>query len=215
LLEIGCGTGNFLAFISSKLDVDAVGIDTHAPSVEASLKKGLDARHLDLAQFIQRYPESKYDAICAFHCLEHVADPRSLIQFMSKALAPGGRIIVSVPYSPTSRDAVKADCMNLPPHHLTQWNRNSLTRLGRVVGLDVDVLTDNGIFVESTARTVYWYFISNLKAGSASSVFRNISRMLSHPALLLKCALFVATRETVAGKRAGDTALAILRRRVH
>ena len=35
---------------------------------------------------------------------------------------------------------------------------------------------------------------------------------LSHPALLLKCALFVAARDRVAGKRAGDTALAIFRR---
>jgi SAM-dependent methyltransferase len=212
LLEIGCGTGNFLAFISSKLDIDAVGIDTHAPSVDACANKRLNAKHLDLAQFIRRYPESKYDAICAFHCLEHVDDPRSLIRLMSTALSPGGRIIISVPYSPTSLDAVKANCMNLPPHHLTQWNERSLTRLGQVVGLDVDVLTDDGIFVDSTARTFYWYFLSNFKAGSTSSVYLNLFRMVSHPALLLKCALFVATRETVAGKRAGDTALAIFRR---
>jgi 2-polyprenyl-3-methyl-5-hydroxy-6-metoxy-1,4-benzoquinol methylase len=212
LLEIGCGTGNFLAFISSRLDIDAVGIDTHAPSVDACANKGLNAKHSDLAQFIQRQPESRYDAICAFHCLEHVDDPRSLIQLMSKALAPGGRIFISVPYSPTSLDAVQADCMNLPPHHLTQWNKNSLVRLGKVVGLDVDVLTDDGIFVDSMARTFYWYFISNLKAGSTSSLYRNLFRMVAHPALLLKCALFIATRDTVAGKRAGDTALAIFRR---
>lgn len=212
LLEIGCGTGNFLAFISSKLDIDAAGIDTHAPSVDACTNKGLNAKHLDLAQFIRRHPESKYDAICAYHCLEHVDDPRSLIRLMSKALAPGGRIIISVPYSPTSRDAVKPDCMNRPPHHLTQWNEKSLAQLGKVVGLDVEVLTDNGIFGDSTVRTLYWYFMSNLDAGSASSVFRNLFRMVSHPVLLLKCALFVATRDTVAGKRAGDTALAIFRR---
>jgi hypothetical protein len=102
--------------------------------------------------------------------------------------------------------------MNLPPHHLTQWNKNSLVRLGKVVGLDVDVLTDDGIFVDSMARTFYWYFISNLKAGSTSSLYRNLFRMVAHPALLLKCALFIATRDTVAGKRAGDTALAIFRR---
>jgi hypothetical protein len=62
------------------------------------------------------------------------------------------------------------------------------------------------------ARTIYWYFISNLKAGSTSFVYRNPFRMLSHPTVLLKCALFVATRDRVAEKRAGDTALAIFRR---
>jgi len=211
LLEIGCGTGNFLSFISSKLDIDALGIDTHAPSVEACASKGLSAKALDLAQFIRQHPELKYDAICAFHCLEHVDDPKSLVESMSKALVPGGRIIISVPYSPTSLDAVKPDCMNLPPHHLTQWNRKSLAQLGKAVGLDVDVLTDDGIFVDSTARTIYWYFMSNLETGSTSSVFRNLFRMVAHPALLLKCARFVATRDTVAGKRAGDTALAIFR----
>lgn len=211
LLEIGCGTGDFLAFISPKVDADIVGIDTHAPSVEACLKRDLNAKHLDLDQFIRRNPESKYDAICAFHCLEHVADPRSLIESMAKVLAPGGWIFVSVPYSPTSRDAVGVDCMNLPPHHLTQWNEKSLARLGKVTGFNVDVLTDDGIFVESTARTVYWHFISNFTAGSPASTIRNLLRMVSHPALLLKCVLFAATRETVAGKRAGDTALAIFR----
>jgi len=211
LLEIGCGTGNFLSFISSKLDIDALGIDTHAPSVDACVRKGLSAKPLNLAQFIQQHPNLKYDAICAFHCLEHVGDPKSLIESMSKTLVPGGRIFVSVPYSPTSLDAVKPDCMNLPPHHLTQWNRTSLAQLGQAVGFDVDVLTDDGIFVDSTARTIYWYFLSNLEAGSTSSVYRNLFRMAAHPALLFKCARFVATRETVAGKRAGDTALAIFR----
>jgi cyclopropane fatty-acyl-phospholipid synthase-like methyltransferase len=115
LLEIGCGTGNFLAFISSKLDIDAVGIDTHAPSVDACVNRGLNVKHLDLAQFVQQYPESKYDAIRAFHCLEHVNDPKALIEAMLKALAAEGRIVMSVPYSPTSLDAVKANCMNLPP----------------------------------------------------------------------------------------------------
>jgi 2-polyprenyl-3-methyl-5-hydroxy-6-metoxy-1,4-benzoquinol methylase len=47
-----------------------------------------------------------FAAICAFHCLKHVKEPRSLIH-MSKALAPGGRIITSVPFPPTSLDAVK------------------------------------------------------------------------------------------------------------
>jgi SAM-dependent methyltransferase len=212
LLEIGCGTGNFLAFISSKFDIDAVGIDTHLPSVDVCANKGLNAKCLDLAQFVQRYPESKYDAVCAFHCLEHVDDPRSLMKLMLSALAPGGRLIISVPYSPTSLDAVKANCMNLPPHHLTQWNQVSLARLGKEVGLDVDIQTDDGIFVDSTARTLYWYLLSNLKVGSTSSVYRNLLRIVSHPVLVLKCALFVATRDTVAGKRAGDTALAIFRR---
>jgi len=102
--------------------------------------------------------------------------------------------------------------MNLPPHHLTQWNKKSLAQLGKVVGLGVDVLTDKGVFVASLPRTFYWYFISNLKTGSSSSLFQNLFSMVFHPALLLKCALFIVTRDIVAGKRAGDTALAIFRR---
>jgi hypothetical protein len=57
--------------------------------------------------------------------------------------------------------------MNLPD---SMWNEKSLARLEKVVGLDVDVPTDNGIFIDSTVTDIYWYFMSNLKASSTSSV---------------------------------------------
>jgi SAM-dependent methyltransferase len=213
LLEIGCGTGNFLKFITSSANVEATGIDTHLPSVQAACEGGVYAKCMDLDRFLAEFPESRFDVVCAFHCLEHVESPKALMVSAAKALAPGGVVIMSVPYSPTSQDVIRMDPMNLPPHHLTQWNQNSLIQLGAAGGLIVDIRTDDGIFQSSLARTIYWYFLSNFKDGKSSSFLGNIIRIAVNPLLFLKCVRFVLTREKVAGKPAGNTVLALFRSR--
>ena len=211
LLEIGCGTGNFLKFITSNTNIDATGIDTHLPSVQAACTGGAQAECMDLDRFVAAFQESKFDVVCAFHCLEHVESPSALMASAIKALAPGGVVIMSVPYSPTSQDVFGIDPMNLPPHHLTQWNQNSLQQLGAAVGLTTDIQTDDGIFQYSLLRTIYWHFLSNFKNGKSSSLLLNSIRLTTNPLLFLKCVYFVLTREKVAGKTAGDTALVIFR----
>jgi hypothetical protein len=129
----------------------------------------------------------------------------------TKMLAPGGVLLMSVPYSPTSQDVIGMDPMNLPPHHLTQWNLNSLQQLGAAAGLVVELRTDIGIFQSSLARTIYWHFISDFPDKDSVSPLGNVFRMATHPLRLFKCARFALTRDRVAGRRAGDTALALFR----
>src|SRR5207244_2205446 len=38
------------------------------------------------------------------------------------------------------------DCLNLPPHHLTRWNKTSLEALTRRVGLKAELLTPKNHF---------------------------------------------------------------------
>ena len=207
LLEIGCGTGNFLKFITADDNIVATGIDTHLPSVIDARKNGVDAECMDLDSFLKSFPQIRFDVVCAFHCLEHVESPKALMLSAVKALKPGGVLIMTVPYSPTSHDTFKVDPMNLPPHHLTQWNQSSLKQLGTTVGLIANVRTDDGIFHGTLLRTILWYFLSNFKDGKTSSLIGTALRIATNPRLFIKCVHFVLTREKIDGKPAGDTAL--------
>jgi SAM-dependent methyltransferase len=211
LLEVGCGTGRFLRFITAESNVNAIGIDTHSPSVRDCVNSGLNAECSDLDQFVHRHPDMKFDLICAFHCLEHVPDPRSTVQAMSQILSPGGCVILSVPYSPTSNDVIATNPMNLPPHHLTQWNQESLMQLGKSTGLRASIITDDGIFDPSLLRTIYWLFAQQIFSSRNFSRASAMIGILLHPTIFFRCVHFVLTRDRIISKPAGDTALLTLR----
>jgi len=212
LLEIGCGTGNFLQMISAEPNVCATGIDNYSPSVETARAKNLDVECMDLDHFMAAFPERRFDVVCAFHCLEHVVSPKVFLNSASKALAPGGVVMFSVPYSPTSEDLLKIDPLNLPPHHLTQWNSTSLRRLAAEAGMEIDIQTDTGIFGASLVKSWYWYFLSNLPGNRRRSRVAALFEGLAHPMIFAKSLHFALTRDRIGGIRAGDTALACFRR---
>ena len=132
LLEIGCGSGSFLESIRPLDNVAAVGIDFTEASVAICRGKSLDVHRQTLEEFSARQHEfgNKFDAVVAFHCLEHVTDPLGLIRDMSQLLSADGRIFVSTPYSPMSIEAGWFDPLNHPPHHLTRWNERAYRELG-------------------------------------------------------------------------------------
>lgn len=136
LLEVGCGSGDFLESLGTLHNVTAVGLDTTQGSAAACHAKGLEVHAETLDAFEQsRRHEAQADAIVAFHTLEHVAAPKDLIAGMCRLLAPNGRIFVSTPYSPMSFEGLWFDPLNHPPHHMTRWNRASFTELARQLDL--------------------------------------------------------------------------------
>ncbi|MEQ8226941.1 MAG: class I SAM-dependent methyltransferase [Rhodospirillales bacterium] len=137
LLELGAGQGDFLATLGDLADVTAEGIDLSERSVAKARARGLAVRKATLEQVIVEAAES-YDAVVLSHVLEHVATPGALMGAVKNLLAPGGRILFSLPYSPMSREYLHDDVMNLPPHHMTRWNIRALEGLARVLDLSLE-----------------------------------------------------------------------------
>lgn len=139
VLEVGCGAGDFICSLRTVSDLSAVGLDTTEGSVAACRAKGLEVYGETLDGFEQRIlpSQSRPDVVVAFHCLEHVEDPRGLIAGMSRLLAPGGRMFVSTPYSPMSFEGMWFDPLNHPPHHMTRWNRRSYQELAAQLNLAI------------------------------------------------------------------------------
>lgn len=208
LLEIGCGRGNFLAYVAETTEVKVVGVDTHAPSVEACRRRGLSAHCSTVEEFTAANSSSKFDVVCAFHCLEHVADPRAFMKAMRSAVSQGGRLIVSVPYSPTSWEIIGWDAFNLPPHHLTRWRATSLQRLAAEIDLRIVVETDGSSAGDEIWRSSYWRLLST--TGEARGGFSDYFSVVVHPILLFRSLWFTIRRDRVGSTLAGDIALAVL-----
>lgn len=206
VLEVGCGVCHFLEFLSDVEGISLIGLDTNTASVEECRRRGITALQSDIADF---HAEETFDAICAFHCLEHVPNPVSFLRRAADLLSPDGRIFASVPYSPTSLAITGEDCLNLPPHHLTRWTARSLYELARTAGLSLSLRVP--------ARTG-----GRLRAAlhALSAHHRELKstptpliplRLLANPGALktaIRALRFYASRDLVDGTLAGDTVLA-------
>jgi 2-polyprenyl-3-methyl-5-hydroxy-6-metoxy-1,4-benzoquinol methylase len=94
VLEVGCGTGDFLAWLQSKgLDVSGVEFAESANRVkyDGPLYVG---RMEDIA-----LQDSSYDAILLLNVIEHLSDPQMVLRKIRRALKPNGVLLLRHPNS--------------------------------------------------------------------------------------------------------------------
>ncbi len=131
ILEIGSGTGNFLARLRDEFGKNVCGLELNPRALEMGLERGLSVVGQRIEEFADRRA-GEFDAVCAFQVLEHMSDVGSFFRAVCAVLSPGGKLIVGVPNNnpyPYKFDRLHA--LNLPPHHMGLWNRSALERIGR------------------------------------------------------------------------------------
>ncbi len=94
LVDIGCGTGNFLAMAAGR---QAVGVDAVAANVQACRQRGLVAAVANITAL--PFPAQAMGAVFCAHVLEHLERDELLAAAaeIERILRPGGRAIVVVP----------------------------------------------------------------------------------------------------------------------
>jgi SAM-dependent methyltransferase len=101
VLEIGCGTGYMITLPLIRAGWDAMGVDTDQASIDYGrgllAAEGLDPdrlRSVDAATL-----PGKFDAVILSEVLEHIPDAGigALLATVRGLLAPGGRLLVTVP----------------------------------------------------------------------------------------------------------------------
>lgn len=125
VLDIGCGNGTFLWQMRS-LGWEVCGVEPDPQSAAHAQSAGLDVRVGSLQQ--QLLPEASFDAITAFHVIEHMHDPVDTLRCCFKLLKPGGHITLATPnlgsfgYQRYGPAWLGLD----PPRHLVLFTDNSL-----------------------------------------------------------------------------------------
>jgi 2-polyprenyl-3-methyl-5-hydroxy-6-metoxy-1,4-benzoquinol methylase len=91
VLDIGCGTGDFLAEAKKK-NWKAVGIEPSSKAKTIAREKGIC-----LVETYEELEDHYFDVITMWHVLEHVQDLDNQLQQLKRLLKPNGTIVIAVP----------------------------------------------------------------------------------------------------------------------
>ena len=137
LLDIGCGTGDFLS-IAKKKKWTVTGIEPNSEARLIANKKTNNA--VFNTEHLEQLNPLSYDVITLWHVLEHLPDLEVHINLFKKLLKPNGILIIAVP-NYKSYDALhyKTYWAALDvPRHLWHFNKKSIIKLTERFSLKVE-----------------------------------------------------------------------------
>ena len=100
VLDIGCGTGATTAWVREQREVDwAAGVEPDADAAGQAQGRldRLWTGTIEGAELEAEIPASSLRLVLCLDVLEHLVDPWAVVQRLSPLIAPGGRLILSVP----------------------------------------------------------------------------------------------------------------------
>ena len=93
-LDVGCGDGSLLAYLTDFKRVDARGMELSQAGVNACVANGLSVIQGDADTDLRAYPDAAFDYVILSQTLQATREPRQVLEQM---LRVGKRAIVSFP----------------------------------------------------------------------------------------------------------------------
>jgi len=179
LLDIGCGTGNFLAAArDAGYGVSGIELDRNAARF-AKERVGLQRVFpLTISEFAEQHADEKFDVVTFFEVLEHQAAPVEFLQKVSMVLKPRGMIALSVPNR--ERWMTGPDVLDYPPNHFLRWNAAALKHFLSAQGFEVLSIREQPVGIAHTAQMINMALrtgMSQTAAGEAPASFRDVMQM--------------------------------------
>ncbi|OQP45453.1 hypothetical protein A4H97_32435 [Niastella yeongjuensis] len=185
ILEVGCATGYFMNMIRNKGAV-CTGLEMNKVAIAEARQQGFTVHDEFLHEHSVTH-EGKYDAVCSFQVLEHIADVKDYFESAKRCLKPGGKIIIAVPYNnPYLHRHDLYHTLNLPPHHAGIWDKEAFTNVGRFFGL-------NTVYLKTEPLLEYkvWYNVQAKHVKEKNPLLGKL--MLSVPRQVYKPFLWAAS----------------------
>jgi SAM-dependent methyltransferase len=131
ILEIGCGTGHNFEMLGRFGRLEALEVDDEARSLAAS-RLGREIGDAPLPG-LAGVPDGAYHLIALLDVLEHVDGRPESLRSIAAKLAPGGKILVTVPAYQWMWSA-----HDRAHHHKLRYSKKGLRRDAEAAGLRVD-----------------------------------------------------------------------------
>jgi SAM-dependent methyltransferase len=155
VMEVGCGTGEFLALLESR-GLETAGVEFADSSTRVKFAGPLYVGRMEDIDV----PASSFDAVLLLNVIEHLSDPRVVLAKIRAMLRPGGVLLLRHPnsdlfYFPPYRYTVevgkylmhrwlhtrghktKFTLLGFQNQHLFYFNKRVVTRLLGEAGFDV------------------------------------------------------------------------------
>lgn len=91
LLDVGCANGQFIEY-AARFGIKALGIDISDEMVGEAVKNGHNCKKADLFDL-----DGEYDVVTFWDVVEHVTDPRAVLEKARTLLKPGGEVVIQTP----------------------------------------------------------------------------------------------------------------------
>ncbi len=182
VIDIGCGDGRMLDVLKSSCPSGwrYYGIDWSADAVDRIRRKGYQGRSGDVSRLDLSDWEGKFDLALMHQLIEHVRDPRALLEKVRRILKPGGVLSVETP----DIDAWDFRLLSKRywagyhiPRHFYMFEKDNFSQLAREVGFEVESTV-------SLVNPVFW--IHSIQSYFADKKYlKRFARFFNHQNVLM------------------------------
>jgi 2-polyprenyl-3-methyl-5-hydroxy-6-metoxy-1,4-benzoquinol methylase len=151
-LDVGCGTGEFLAFLAEQGAERREGVELDPARAEHARRRDPGARvHAGDALATLERVDGPFDLVTLWDVFEHVPDPAALLSALAARLAPGGALYVQTIHEHSAVPALGRLAYRLSggllrgparrtheAHHAVFFTRTSLERAASLAGLRIE-----------------------------------------------------------------------------
>lgn len=211
VLDVGCGLGYFSDYLT---DCFYTGLEYSSFITERALNLNHNVINISLKEYLGKNVE-RYNYVCAFQVLEHIANINEFIHSCIDALLPNGHLIIAVPSHDSYVGKIVNGVLNYPPHHLTWWSNKTLTNIPKYFDLKLVQLINLPLTHDEYLRySIYtamayvskWFGIK-LKSIDLSILY-NITMIISLPMAFVILNILLLSKK----KPNGHTVLAIYKK---
>ena len=94
VLDLGCGSGELLAWLRENKRVDARGVEISGEKVQKAIARGVSVYQGDIDQGLADYPDAAFDFVILSQTLQEMRYP---LRVLTQMLRVGRRAIISFP----------------------------------------------------------------------------------------------------------------------
>ncbi|MCK5803802.1 MAG: class I SAM-dependent methyltransferase [Lentisphaeria bacterium] len=163
IIELGCGSGELLAYLGERDFVNAAGIDVSAEQIERAGERGVAAETGDVMDFL-RHRRDQYDHVLAVDLIEHFTKDELfvLIPLIHAALRPGGSLFVQ---TPNGAGLFAPQIIHGDLTHMTILSEESFQQLVRLHGFGAVEFSETGPVpqgVKGRIRHFLWFLFRSV-----------------------------------------------------
>lgn len=172
VLDLASGVGYGTALLATSSEItSAVGVDISSEAVQYAVRHYQRERVRYLCSpALEFKPEEGFENVVSLETIEHVDHPHDVFHHLVSLVKPGGRLIASVPVTPS---------VDANPHHRSNFSRRTFLRLGSTNGLEhVKSLAQTQPFNPLAVLTRREKRTADLRTGIAGFYLRHPSHLV-------------------------------------